>query len=33
MGLAWHRLTTPAGNTLVWHNGGTGGYRTFAGYD
>jgi CubicO group peptidase (beta-lactamase class C family) len=33
MGLAWHRLTTPAGNTLVWHNGGTGGYRSFAGYD
>ena len=33
IGLAWHRLKTPAGNTLVWHNGGTGGYRTFAGYD
>jgi len=33
IGLAWHRLTTRAGNTLVWHNGGTGGYRSFAGYD
>jgi CubicO group peptidase (beta-lactamase class C family) len=33
IGLAWHRLTTPAGRTLVWHNGGTGGYRSFAGYD
>jgi CubicO group peptidase (beta-lactamase class C family) len=32
IGLAWHRLKTPAGNMLVWHNGGTGGYRTFAGY-
>ncbi len=32
IGLAWHRLKTPAGNTIVWHNGGTGGYRTFAGY-
>jgi CubicO group peptidase (beta-lactamase class C family) len=33
IGLAWHRLKTPAGHTLVWHNGGTGGYRTFAGFD
>ena len=33
VGLAWHRLTTPAGRTIVWHNGGTGGYRSFAGYD
>lgn len=33
IGLAWHRLKTPAGRTIVWHNGGTGGYRTFAGYD
>jgi CubicO group peptidase (beta-lactamase class C family) len=33
IGLNWHRTKTPAGRTLVWHNGGTGGYRTFAGYD
>jgi D-alanyl-D-alanine-carboxypeptidase/D-alanyl-D-alanine-endopeptidase len=33
IGLAWHRLRTPAGRTIVWHNGGTGGYRTFTGYD
>jgi CubicO group peptidase (beta-lactamase class C family) len=28
IGLAW--LTTPRGN--VWHNGGTGGYRSFMGF-
>lgn len=33
IGLAWHRVKTPAGRTLVWHNGGTGGYASFAGYD
>ncbi len=33
VGLAWHRLATPSGRTIVWHNGGTGGYRSFAGYD
>ncbi len=32
IGLNWHRVKTPGGTTLVWHNGGTGGYRTFAGY-
>jgi D-alanyl-D-alanine-carboxypeptidase/D-alanyl-D-alanine-endopeptidase len=32
IGLAWHRTTTPAGTTIVWHSGGTGGYRSFAGY-
>jgi CubicO group peptidase (beta-lactamase class C family) len=31
IGLAWHRLSV-AGDTLVWHNGGTGGFRTFAGF-
>jgi len=30
--LAWHILTTPKGE-IVWHNGGTGGYRTFMGFD
>jgi CubicO group peptidase (beta-lactamase class C family) len=27
VGLAWHHLVTPAKNTIVWHNGGTGGVR------
>jgi D-alanyl-D-alanine-carboxypeptidase/D-alanyl-D-alanine-endopeptidase len=30
VGLGWHRLATD-GDTIVWHNGGTGGFRTFAG--
>jgi len=29
---AWHVLTKN-GNSIVWHNGGTGGYRSFMGYD
>jgi CubicO group peptidase (beta-lactamase class C family) len=33
IGLAWHRTTLPAGPTIVWHNGGTGGYRSFAGFN
>lgn len=33
VGLAWHIYSTPAGGTIVWHNGGTGGYRSFIGYD
>jgi CubicO group peptidase (beta-lactamase class C family) len=33
IGLAWHLATRPDGGTIVWHNGGTGGYRTFSGYD
>ncbi len=28
----WH-LQTKDGNSIIWHNGGTGGYRTFMGYD
>lgn len=32
LGLVWNRLKSPSGTTLVWHNGGTGGYRTFTGY-
>lgn len=32
VGLAWHILERPVGN-IVWHNGGTGGYRTFIGFD
>lgn len=30
MGLGWTR-TTENGQTAIWHNGGTGGYRTFLG--
>jgi CubicO group peptidase (beta-lactamase class C family) len=33
IGLLWNRTRTPAGNTIVWHNGGTAGYRTFVGYN
>jgi D-alanyl-D-alanine-carboxypeptidase/D-alanyl-D-alanine-endopeptidase len=33
MGLNWHRVRSPAGRVYIWHNGGTGGYRTFTGYD
>ena len=29
MGLGWHYANN---NTIVWHNGGTGGYRAFAGF-
>jgi CubicO group peptidase (beta-lactamase class C family) len=30
--LGWHVLTTPGGE-IIWHNGGTGGYRSFMGFD
>jgi serine-type D-Ala-D-Ala carboxypeptidase/endopeptidase len=30
--LGWHILTRD-GHEIIWHNGGTGGYRTFVGYD
>jgi D-alanyl-D-alanine-carboxypeptidase/D-alanyl-D-alanine-endopeptidase len=33
IGLIWNRLRGPSGNVMVWHNGGTGGYRTFTGYN
>ena len=32
LGLIWNRLKGPNGSTIVWHNGGTGGYRSFTGY-
>ena len=32
VGLGWHILARPMGN-IVWHNGGTGGYRSFTGFD
>ena len=31
--LAWHVTRTASGRQIVWHNGGTGGYRTFMGFD
>ena len=31
--LGWHILATPSGREIVWHNGGTGGYRSFVGFD
>jgi CubicO group peptidase (beta-lactamase class C family) len=30
--LAWH-ITTKHSRQIVWHNGGTGGYRSFIGFD
>ena len=30
--LGWHIFKTPGGD-IIWHNGGTGGYRTFMGYN
>jgi CubicO group peptidase (beta-lactamase class C family) len=30
--LAWHVRSVPGGE-IIWHNGGTGGYRTFMGFD
>jgi CubicO group peptidase (beta-lactamase class C family) len=30
--LGWHITTTPNAE-VVWHNGGTGGYRTWMGFD
>ena len=32
-GLAWLVLPAPGGQQIVWHNGGTGGYRSFVGFD
>lgn len=29
---AWH-IQTKDGKSIIWHNGGTGGYRTFMGFD
>jgi CubicO group peptidase (beta-lactamase class C family) len=29
---AWH-VQTKNGNSIIWHNGGTGGYRTYMGFD
>ena len=32
VGLGWH-IREADGRTIVWHNGGTGGYRTWLGFD
>jgi CubicO group peptidase (beta-lactamase class C family) len=32
IGLGWH-ISTRDGREIVWHNGGTGGYRSFIGFD
>lgn len=32
IGLGWHIRTSDEGPNIVWHNGGTGGYRTFTGF-
>jgi CubicO group peptidase (beta-lactamase class C family) len=32
MGAGWIRTPGPDG-TAVWHNGGTGGYQSFVGFD
>ena len=33
IGLGWHRAPLlSSGKTMIWHNGGTGGYRSFAGF-
>ncbi|MCG8468508.1 MAG: serine hydrolase [Gemmatimonadetes bacterium] len=32
VGLLWHMMKLEDGD-IVWHNGGTGGYRTFVGFD
>jgi serine-type D-Ala-D-Ala carboxypeptidase/endopeptidase len=32
VGLGWHLLTI-GGTNIIWHNGGTGGYRSFIGFD
>ena len=31
--LGWHLLKTPGGGEIAWHNGGTGGYRSFIGFN
>jgi serine-type D-Ala-D-Ala carboxypeptidase/endopeptidase len=31
--LGWHVISKPDGREIAWHNGGTGGYRSFIGFD
>lgn len=32
MGLGWHYASTGDNNKVIWHNGGTGGYKAFSGF-
>jgi serine-type D-Ala-D-Ala carboxypeptidase/endopeptidase len=32
IGLGWLRVPTRSGHVMLWHNGGTGGFRAFAGF-
>ncbi len=32
IGLGWLRVSLPSGQVMLWHNGGTGGFRAFAGF-
>jgi CubicO group peptidase (beta-lactamase class C family) len=32
IGLGWLRVPAPQGRVMLWHNGGTGGFRAFAGF-
>ena len=32
IGLGWLRVPTAGGQVMLWHNGGTGGFRAFAGF-
>ena len=32
IGLGWLRVPAPEGRVMLWHNGGTGGFRAFAGF-
>jgi serine-type D-Ala-D-Ala carboxypeptidase/endopeptidase len=32
IGLGWLRVPAPGGRVMLWHNGGTGGFRAFAGF-
>ena len=31
--LGWHIFKMPSGQEIIWHNGGTGGYRSFIAFD
>jgi D-alanyl-D-alanine-carboxypeptidase/D-alanyl-D-alanine-endopeptidase len=33
MALGWHVVKTPDGREIVWHNGGTGGFRAYMGFE
>ncbi|MBD2774680.1 serine hydrolase [Iningainema tapete] len=33
LGLAWQIITLPEGQEIYCHNGGTGGYKSFIGFD